>query len=432
LSEDNFDAIVVGGGPAGTIAAYLMAKAGLEVVLVERGTSCGSKNLTGGRVYSHSLAKVFPDFSDEAPLERPVTREAISMMTADNMMTVDFDNPKWQEKPYHSFTVCRNSFDSWLADQAEAAGVMLVNGIRVDSLLMEGEKVTGIVAGEDEMPASVTILADGVNSLLGQQAGLVTGDIKASQVAVGVKEVISLSEKEIEARFHLRPGEGLAQLLVGDCSQGVLGGGFLYTNRDTVSLGILFTVEELVKAGVSVPDAMERFRQHPCIAPLLAGGKVVEYGGHLVPEGGWQMKPYLYGDGVLIAGDAAGFVLNCGYMVRGIDLAITSGILAAETVIEAKAAGDFGESKLKLYEDKVLASHIYQDLQTFERIPHFLEDTPRMFKEYPQMVTLLMERLFTARGEKPRHIRDLATQAIGETTGWLNLVHDGLKGVRAF
>lgn len=432
MSEERFDAIVVGGGPAGTIAAYVMAEAGLEVALIERGSSCGSKNVTGGRIYTHSLAKVFPNFSEEAPIERYVTREAISMMTETSMTTIDFDSTKFAEQPYHSFTVCRNSFDHWLAQKAEEAGVMIINGIRVDDLVMEGNKVKGIIAGEDEMLSEVVVAADGVNSLLGQKAGLLKEDIRSKQVAVGVKEVIELSEEIINERFHLRPGQGLAQLFVGQCTKGVLGGGFLYTNKDTISLGLVFTIEELCNAGVSIPDVMEDFRMHPSIAPLVSGGKLVEYGAHLVPEAGWNMKPQLFGEGIVLVGDAAGFVLNTGYMVRGIDLAITSGRLAGEAVIEAKLNNDFSAAALSLYEKKVLNSHIYKDLITFKKIPHFLEETGRIFHEYPIMVENIMENLFTVKGEQPQRMIGLMKNAISHHVGWGNIIKDGWKGVRAF
>jgi electron transfer flavoprotein-quinone oxidoreductase len=430
LSEEKLDVIVVGGGPAGAIAAYLLAEAGLETVLFERGNTCGSKNVTGGRIYTHSLARVFPDFALTAPLERPVSREAVSFITADKLVTVDLDNPAWGATADHSYTVRRVSLDGWLADRAEAAGAMIINGIRVDDLIMENGAVCGVIAGGDEMRSNAVIIAEGVNPMLARRAGLLSGDLNPAQTAVGVKMVVSMESKEIESRFHLRPGEGMAQLLVGDCSKGVPGGGFIYTNKESVALGIIFTIAELVKSGVSVPDAIESFRAHPGIAPLLSGGKAIEYSAHLVPEGGWSMKPRLYGDGVLVAGDTAGFVLNCGYMVRGIDLAITSGRLAAETVIGAKSIENFSAAALAAYEQKVLDSHIGLDLKTFEKVPRFLEDTPAMFSAYPALAADLLTDLFTARGGKPERIRSLAARHIGKA-GWLRLIRDGLKGVRA-
>ncbi|MDD6057403.1 MAG: FAD-dependent oxidoreductase [Clostridiales bacterium] len=185
-SEEKFDVIVVGAGLAGNTAAYLMAKAGLEVLVIERGETIGGKNVTGGRMYSHSLEKIFPDFAKEAPVERKITREKISFMTGDSATTVEYAADKLGEQGKATYSICRAHFDPWLAGKAEEAGAMYVTGIRVDEVLLRDGKVCGVIAGGEEMEADVVLLADGVNSLLAQQLGM-KKELDPSLVAVGVK-----------------------------------------------------------------------------------------------------------------------------------------------------------------------------------------------------------------------------------------------------
>jgi electron transfer flavoprotein-quinone oxidoreductase len=199
-TEERFDAIIVGAGPAGSTAAYLMAQAGLEVLLIERGSTSGAKNMTGGRLYGHSLHKVIPNFWKEAPVERRVARETVTFMTGESAISLDVKSEKFNEFP--SFTILRSQFDAWLAGKAEEAGAMLASGVRVDKLLMEEGKCLGVVSGEDEMLANVVIAADGVNSFLAQKAGL-RGELEPKHVATGVKSVIELPKEVIEQRFNL-------------------------------------------------------------------------------------------------------------------------------------------------------------------------------------------------------------------------------------
>ena len=206
MSEEKFDVIVVGAGLAGNTAAYLMAKAGLEVLVIERGETIGCKNVTGGRMYSHSIEKIFPDFAKEAPIERKITKERISFVTGDSATTVEYAADKLGEQGKATYSICRGHFDPWLAGKAEEAGAMYVTGIRVDEVLVRDGKVCGVVAGGEEMEADVVLLADGVNSLLAQQLGM-KKELAPSQVAVGVKEIIRLGEEKINDRFGAASSE---------------------------------------------------------------------------------------------------------------------------------------------------------------------------------------------------------------------------------
>ena len=170
MSQERFDAIVVGGGMAGASAAYRLAKAGIRVLLVERGNYAGAKNVTGGRIYTHSLEQLIPDFRKRAPLERKVTQERISILDSGKSTTIEY-NGSAEHPDEESYVVLRSVFDKWLADEASSAGAMVVNRIQVDSLLMQGDRVVGVRCGNDEAYANVVILADGVNSLLAERAG---------------------------------------------------------------------------------------------------------------------------------------------------------------------------------------------------------------------------------------------------------------------
>lgn len=429
MSDERFDCIIVGAGPAGSVAAYELARQGLEVLLVERGAAPGSKNMIGGRLYSYALHNIIPEFWKEAPVERCVAKEELSFLTAEGAATISLQNQAMGKGPFHSFTVLRAEFDAWLAGKAEEAGAMLAAGVRVDDLLREGDRVCGIRAGEDEIFGDVVIAADGVNSLLAQKAGL-RGEISPEHAAVGVKELISLSPKTIEDRFGLGHQDGAARLFVGACTRGVQGGGFLYTNKESVSLGLVFTLSSLTRAGVSVPEAVEDFKLHPALQPLLEGGEVMEYSAHLVPEGGLAMQPRLVTGGMLVCGDAAGMVINTGFMVRGMDLAITSGAAAAKAVLSAREKGDFSVSGLKVYEDIIRQTHVHNDLAAYREAPHFLE-APGFYTAYPELAVELLTDMFTVTGDSPKRMRQMVMQHVrGKTSLW-QLARDLWKGARS-
>ncbi len=426
--ENRVDAIVVGGGIAGCTAAYVMARAGLEVILVERGNYGGAKNMTGGRLYTHNLAKIIPNLTEIAPLERKVTKERISMLTPDSAFTVDFSSQQLGVKGQDSYTVLRAVFDRWLMDQVEEAGVMVAPGVRVDDLLIREGKVCGIIAGEDEMEASVVVLADGVNSLLAQKLGM-KKVVQPKQVAVGVKEVIELPRKVIEDRFNLDGNEGMSWLFAGECSNGMTGGGLLYTNHESISLGLVCGLTRIGDSDKSLVQMLEDFKAHPAIRPLIQGGTIVEYSGHLVPEAGYTMLPELYRDGVVVVGDAAGLVINIGYMVRGMDLAVESANCAAQVIVKAKEKNDFSAKSLAKYKELLEDSFVLKDLKLYRNFPGFMEN-PRIFNEYPKLIADLMTDLFVIDGRPSVPLKNKVWRHI-KKIGLMNLAKDGIKGVKA-
>lgn len=428
MGEEKFDVIVVGGGLAGSTAAYVLAQQGLEVLLIERGNYAGSKNMTGGRLYAHSLEKIIPHFAEEAPVERRVVNERISMMTENDAVTMSYHSPRLAETGSDSYTVLHAQFDRWLFDKAEAAGAIAAAGIKVDQLIVENNRVTGVICGDEEMRADVVILADGVNSLLAEKAGL-KKRVKPSQVAVGIKETYELPTKVIEDRFGLAKDEGTAWLFAGSPSSGQVGGGFLYTNKESISIGLVLGLEHITESGKTVEEMMVGFTNHPEVAPLIKDGKLLERSGHVVPEAGLSMVSTLYGDGFLICGDAAGFCLNIGYMVRGMDLAITSGELAAKAVLKAKEKGDFSSASLQSYKEMLDNSFVMKDLSVYKDFPAFMEN-PRIFNEYPRMLSNIMADLFIIDGNPAVPLRKKAMKHLKDV-GLVNLAKDAWKGVKS-
>lgn len=429
MSEDVFDAIIVGAGLAGCVAALVLAREGANVLVIERGNHAGAKNVTGGRLYAHNLERIIPDFASQAPIERRITHEKISFLTEDSAVTLDYHSARASEPTQESYSVLRSKFDPWLMEQAEAAGAQFVPGIRVDKLIVRDGKVIGVEADGDVLEANVVILAEGVNALLAEQIGMVKNRVSPKHVAVGVKELIELPRELLEARFGLVGNEGAAWLFAGTPSDGLMGGGFLYTNGDSLSLGIVVGLQHIEHAGKSVPQMLEDFKQHPAVRPLIAGGKMVEYAAHVVPEAGINMQPQLVGDGVLIAGDAAGMCMNLGFTIRGMDMAMASGEAAARAVLEAKAKNDFSTEGLNGYLRLLEELPVMKDLRHYRKVPAMLEN-PRMFTLYPQMVANIMADMFTVNGQPPQPMRKMIMRHCKEI-GYLNLLKDGIKGVTA-
>jgi electron transfer flavoprotein-quinone oxidoreductase len=225
---------------------------------------------------------------------------------------------------------------------------------------------------------------------------------KPQDYAVGVKEVIELTSGVMEERFGLSHGEGAAQLFFGSLTEGMFGGGFLYTNIDTISLGVVVGINALMEKepGFELHRLLDSFKERPEVKPLIEGGHPVEYSAHIVPEGGLESMPQVYGHGILVVGDAAGLALNTGLIVRGMDFALASGALAAQTIMEAKKRNDFSPASLSRYEELLKESFVLKGLETFREMPRFLQN-PRLFNLYPQAVSESLERLMWI-GEEPK------------------------------
>jgi electron transfer flavoprotein-quinone oxidoreductase len=387
----DFDVIVVGAGVAGCVTAYQLAGKGHSVLLAERGPKPGSKNLSGGVFYCRAMEEVFPGFVTEAPIERRITRNCLSFLSPTSFVNVDYQDQRLAQ-PAVAVTVLRAKLDEWLGNQCEQAGVTLMPGVKVDALLRNGERIVGIRAGDDELRAHVVVAADGVNSFICNEAGIRAKE-PAKHLAVGVKSVIRLPRAVMEERFHLTGDEGAAYAVVGDCTHGVGGGGFMYTNLDSISIGVVLRLDDLVARGETSSDLHDRFLGHPAITPFLKGGELLEYGCHLVAEGGQAMVHDLTRPGLVAVGDAAGLTLNTGFTVRGMDLAAGSGIAAAKAIDAALVKGDFSQAALEAYPAELGRSFVGRDLRTYAKAPGFLENA-RMYGDYGLMLSDVLHGVY--------------------------------------
>lgn len=426
---DEFDVVIIGAGPAGSSAAYRLAREGINVLLVERANTPGSKNVFGGRIYSYAMPEIFPDFWNEAPIERFVTQENLVLMTESNSVTMKYDSSSTEGVPVQSFTAIREKFDSWLAKKAEEAGALLITGTKVDDFYRENGRIAGIRAGPDTVKSNVVLAADGVVSTFAQKAGL-RKDLTARELSIAAKETIELPKKTIEDRFNITKNEGAAYSFVGYASGYMRGGGFLYTNKDTVSLGVVVSTEDLALKKREIFEVVEDFKLHPSVQKLVRGGKVVEYSAHMIPELGLNTLPALFRDNFLVAGDAGGLLINHGYTYRGVDLAVISGVSAAEAIIQARQKGDYSKMGLSSYPDILRRKGLTKEMVKFQRMPQFLQNA-RLFTTYPRIVCDFFDRLYTIDGMGKEKVFDIGKKEILGKVSIFKLLRDMLGGFKS-
>ncbi len=422
-----FDAIVVGVGPAGSDAAYSMAKAGLSVLVIERGEFPGSKNTSGAIFYSEILNELMPGFWQEAPVERRISNHIISFLGEGSSVSIKFSHEQPQ-KPI-GLSVLRSKFDRWLAQKAADAGALILTATLAEDLILENGRVKGVKVAKEqgEAYADVVIIADGANSLLTDRVNL-QGKSRLQDTGLAVKELVKLPASEIEQRFQLSGNEGAAYTFVGDGTRGLPGGCFLYTNKESLSIGLIVNLNNLKAANVQLFTLLDHFKEHREVAPLLSGGIVKEYSAHLIPEGGYKASR-LYSDGVLVAGDAAGLSLNSGFTLRGMDFAIASGIAAAEAVRKAKEKADYSERSLSYYKRLLEQGFVLQDLKRFQRLSQFLQKE-RIYKDYPAWFCSVAKSLFTV-GTTPRDkMIKVMLREKPRRLSRLNIVNDIIKGIK--
>ncbi len=367
-NNNKTEVIVIGAGPAGVSAAITLARAGKKVLLVDRSDNAGDKNIFGGCIYEHQTKDIFYNFKEEAPVERIVTEEKIIMLTDEESAEFTYKHPISNDNA--SYTVLRRKWDKWCVEQAVKEGVCFAPKTLVKELIYENGTVKGIKTQFEDYYANIVIVADGVNSLLAKQIGL-RKRLENKNVTLNVKEVYRLPKQRLEDRFNLNENEGIAAKILGGPLKNMFAMGFLYTNKDTISIGYGASLDELIKHKIKPYDLMEKLKEHPSISKLLKDAEFIEYGAHMIPEGSLESIPKVYDNGVMIAGDAAGLVNNIHF--EGTNLAMLSGKLAAETAVFALEKGDYSACVLSKYYKKLKNSIIIKDLHTHNNTIEFLK-----------------------------------------------------------
>lgn len=432
MSEEGqkFDAIVVGAGPAGSAAAYVMAKAGIEVAMLERGDYPGAKNVWGGVLFREATASVFPEFWEDAPLERPVVDQRLWMLSKDSLIQAGFKTQQFAVPPYNAFTALRAKIDPYFAKKAEDAGAYLVPETQVTDLIFKEGKVIGVHTSREDgdLFADVVLMAEGINCFAAVKAGL-REDFRMENSALAVKEIISLPEAVINDRFNVPSDQGVTLLCIGEFGGGTMGSGFIYTNKDTLSVGFGAIVEHLSETKVQPNDILEEMKKHPAVAQLLQGGETKEYSAHLIPEMKFDNLPRPYGAGYMLLGDTAGLV---NFMFQeGANLALMSGKFAGETAIEAKKQGDFSADALSAYQRKLAGSFVIKDLKSLRKMPSFFRSHRQFFGTYPRMLNQMALDLLTVDSTpKMSKAKDLLNIAKQER-GLRGMARDALDGLRS-
>jgi electron transfer flavoprotein-quinone oxidoreductase len=434
MPAEPLDAIVVGAGPAGSAAALELARAGRSVVLLERGPFPGSKNVYGGVVYGRVLDEIIPRWWEQVPVQRWVVRRSTMVLTPAQALAVDFRTQAWGSPPYNGMTVYRSDFDTWLAGHAAAAGAELITSTVATGLLHDSRgAVVGVRTDRPagDLRARMVIACDGVNSFLAKEAGLLPRADPARHT-LGVKEVLDLPAPVIEERFGLGPREGIDIEMLG-ATRGISGGGFLYTNADTVSVGVVVSLPGLAEAKVRPEELIADVKAHPAIAPYLRGAAVKEYSAHLIPEGGYDAMPKLAVDGMVIAGDAAGLCLATGIWLEGVNFAIGSGLAAGRAAAAAVSSGDTSARGLSRYRRDLESTFVLADHKRLRRAPHVVL-AERLQQAYPGLACDLVEGVFTVTNPRPKpgliRLARRAARRHQVTAG--ELIRDGLAAARVF
>lgn len=394
--KNKTDVIVVGAGPAGIACAVTIARGGKKVVMIERGNFAGSKNVFGGAIYTQPTKEIFPDFENSAPLERRNVEHKFAILGEDDSTVLSYKN---KNENNGSYTVIRAKFDRWMAEEAKKEGVYLVENTVVRELLLDDGKVVGVRTELEDYYCDIVVLADGVNSLLARQIGL-RKDIQTKDVALSVKEVFKLDKEKINERFNISENEGCIYEIFGGPMLGMLGLGFIYTNQNSITIGLGITLNELVEKGLRPYDLLDKLKQHPSIAPLIKDGVLEEYSAHLIPEGGYKKVPKLSSDGVMVIGDAAMLVNNLHW--EGTNLAMISGKLAAETALEALVNQDFSAKKLYDYEVKLQKSFVMKDLKTYKELMNIAHHKSNEFLDYYLRTINSFFKMFTSVDSIPK------------------------------
>ncbi len=365
--HERYEAVVVGCGPGGAAAAAALARNGVETLVLERGVDAGSKNVSGGVIYAeesapYTIESLFPGFREQAT-ERPVTDNYIHNVAGDRVKTFDIGELHHHDTAWAD-SVLRRPMDSWLAERVHErtreTGGGLLTEIHVTGLLRENGEIVGVRTEElAPIEADLIVAADGVNSELARDAGLMDWDDPAEWFQ-GVKAVVDMDPAVLDDRFDIDPDEGEAHLFSGDLFDGVRGGGFLYTNRESLSIGTVFHLDSLADERAEPQELLDALLTHPLLAQWLGEEyREREYSAKLVPDSKKVAHESPHDDRLVLVGDAAGQMQAQGPIIKGMNHAVSAGALAAEAFADARSrgdphrAGEFYERKLR--EEGVMA-----------------------------------------------------------------------------
>jgi electron transfer flavoprotein-quinone oxidoreductase len=419
-----FDAIVVGAGLAGSSAALTMAREGLDVVMLERGPSPGSKNVFGGVLYTPTVREIAD--LDDAPLERFVAEKRYGILSETDETAIAMRPGEWLEEPHNdAYTVIRGTFDEWFADQAVDEGALLLTETTVTDLIQEDGEVVGVRTDrpDGDLRAPVVVVAEGANSLVSETAGLKDPmDAEGRDVAVSVKEVFEYDRETIEDRFRVTDDAGVAYNYFGEGAVGeAFGGGFIYTNTDTVSVGVAYTIEDGLELGKSPDEVLDDFKSHPAVAPLVRGGRLLEYSAHAIPEGGYDAMPDLVHDGAVVVGDAAALVLNNGVHLEGTNMAVESGYHAGRAVASALAEDRTDRDALASYRTSLDDSFVVSNLRHYSWFQDRVQsDKEFLFSELPEALADAGAEYFRMdREPKDEHATNARRRLVEAAGGYL-------------
>jgi electron transfer flavoprotein-quinone oxidoreductase len=344
---EHYEAVVVGAGPGGAAAAATLARNDVETLVLERGIDAGSKNVSGGLLYAeesapYTIDDLFPEFREKAS-ERPVDDYYIHNVSGDKVKTVDLGGIHHRDTEWCD-SVLRRRMDSWMADRVHEmtrrTGGGLLTEVRANGLLREEGEIVGVTCDElDPIKADMIVAADGVNSELARDAGLMDWE-EPEEWFQGVKAVVDMPPEAIEDRFDIDDDEGEAHLFSGDLFEGVRGGGLLYTNADSLSIGTVFHLDSLAAEEAEPHELLDNLLTHPLLAQWIGEDyHEREYSAKLVPDSKKAAHPSPHKDRLVLVGDAGGQMQAQGPIIKGMNHAVSAGALAAEAFVQARSRG---------------------------------------------------------------------------------------------
>jgi electron transfer flavoprotein-quinone oxidoreductase len=416
--------------------------------MLEKAKIPGEKSMTGGVLYGdfpgeQGFISLVPDFESSAPLERRILSHEVMLLGSTDYKKGESRFFKLSEASLaaklglfnlsfqtgHDYSVLRRNFDRWFANLAVQAGAMLSTETTAEGLLKDGNSVVGVRTTKEELRASLVIDSSGVTSGLVQEAGL-RDRLSPKQLYHGIKRVYKLDADTIERRFKVAPGNGRSIFFLGEFMRGVGGGAFVYTNQDTLSVGLVVSMDSLLRTTAEhfdrvgkLIDVQDEFEAQPMVAELLDGAQPLEYAAHNIPKGFRSILKTPYANGFLVVGDALGSFVKIGSMIDGMRRAIASGMMAARAYLDASASGSFRAGNLSRYRD--LLAPIYRDVNRSGR-DSFVFESSFTYHTLPWLIfgTRLISSIHRFEPRPEKKTSGDATQRVQSGTSLLNYDED--------